>query len=173
MTFERVSDNLYRGTLDPRAGELATLWREHAVDVIVGHPTFKNVATIGRQLREGIAGAQASFPGRRVSFVVSDGTWTRASGDTSTLDHAQDAAAAALAGLSDDARGAVQCIVTPYEGYGDDRTPGKGSALKMIFDRQLFKSFKKFCTDKFFKLIPLTSHACFLLIGFLLFDPFF
>jgi len=134
MAFTRQADNLWHGALGPQRGELAALWRDHEADVIVGHPTFGNADNVGRQLAEGIRGAAANFPGRRVSFVVSDGTWTAASGDETTMEAALADAGRALDGLGAGARAAVQVVVTPYEGYGGDATPGKGSALKLLFD---------------------------------------
>lgn len=127
-------DNLWQGTLDPPVGELAALWREFGAEVIVGHPTFRNADNIGRQLGEGIAGAAVHFPGRRVCFVVSDGTWTAESGDQSTVEAALAGAERALAQLEPAQREALLVIATPYEGHGGNRVPGKGSALKMIFD---------------------------------------
>jgi hypothetical protein len=133
-SFTEQRANLWRGTLDPQPGELSALWQRFGAQVIVGHPTFRNVDTIGRQLAEGIAGAKESFGGRRVSFVVSDGTCTSESSDTSTIDAALDGASRALDDLDEQHRSLVQVVATPYEGYGENRVPGKGSALKMVFD---------------------------------------
>ncbi len=134
MSFKQVAKNLWRGRNEPRVGSLRALWQELGAGVIVGHPTFRNEGAIGRLLADGVRGAAANFPGRRVSFVVSDGTYTAASPDTSTMDAAAAAAEEALDSLTREMRDAVQVVVTPYEGYGGDSTPGKGSALKMIFD---------------------------------------
>ena len=134
MPFSQVAPDLWRGTLDPTPGELRTLWQGFGAGVIVGHPTFRNEGAIGRLLADGVRDAGANFPGRKVSFIVSDGTCTAASGDSSTMDAAEAAAREALDSLSAEQRQDVQVVVTPYEGYGGDRTPGKGSALKMIFD---------------------------------------
>ncbi len=134
MSFSQAAPNLWRGSLEPGVGQLATLWRDFGAGVVVGHPTFRNEGAIGRLLADGVRGAAANFPGRKVSFVVSDGTFTAASSDTSTMDAAQAAALEVLDSLTGQQRQQVQVVVTPYEGYGGDATPGKGSALKMIFD---------------------------------------
>ena len=134
MSFSQVVPNLWRGSLEPAVGSLASLWQELGAGVIVGHPTFRNEGAIGRLLADGVRGAAKNFPGRNVSLVVSDGTCTAASGDTTTMDAAQAAAREALESLPERQRQQVQVVITPYEGYGGDSTPGKGSALKMIFD---------------------------------------
>jgi len=134
MSFKEVEPGLWLGSLSPEEGSLARIWRDHGARVIVAHPTYNNGPTVGAELRGGIAAAAKNFGGRPVSFVVSDGTWTEASGDRSTLETAEAAAREALAALPADERALVQVILTPYEGHGGDSTPGKGSALKMLFD---------------------------------------
>jgi len=134
MSFEEVEPGLWLGSLSPEVGSLARLWCDHGARIIVAHPTFNNGPTVGAQLRGGIAAAAKNFGGRPVCFVVSDGTWTEASGDRSTLEMAEAAAREALTALPDDERALVRVILTPYEGHGGDSTPGKGSALKMLFD---------------------------------------
>jgi len=106
-------------------------WR---TEVIVGHPTLRNERTVGRLIREGVQSAPDNFPGRSVCFLVSDGTLSSRSGDTGTCDAALVAAVEGLRALRIEARKNVSVVVTPYDGYGGDFTPGKGSALKMIFD---------------------------------------
>jgi hypothetical protein len=127
-------DNLIRGKLNPRPGFLSDLWKFHQTEVIIGHPTFKNADNIGRQLARGILGAAQNFANRKVAFVVTDGTWTEASRDTSSIEAALQSARETLTALPENARQNIQVVATPYEGYRCDRTPGKGSALKMIFD---------------------------------------
>lgn len=134
MPLSEQAPHVFKGSLGLAVGELAAAWRRFGAQVIVGHPTFRNADNIGRQLAEGIRGAQKNFGGRKVAFVVSDGSWTAASGDQETVDAALAAARAALEGLAPEARELVHVTATPYEGYADDTTPGKGSALKMIFD---------------------------------------
>lgn len=134
MSQPAFESSLVRGELNPPRGFLAAHWRAFRPEVIIGHPTFRNADNIRTQLAGGIRGAAGYFRGRRVAFVVSDGSWTQGSKDTSTVDAALAGARQALAGLGADARANIQVIATPYEGYGGDRTPGKGSALKMIFD---------------------------------------
>ena len=134
MSFNEVEPGLWLGSLCPQRDALARLWRDHGARIIVAHPTYNNGPTVGAELRGGIAAAARNFGGRPVSFVVSDGTWTAASGDRSTLELAEVAAREALAALPAQERALVQVVLTPYEGYGGDRTPGKGSALKLLFD---------------------------------------
>jgi hypothetical protein len=66
--------------------------------------------------------------------VISDGTWTKESGDCSTVDAAIASALRVFSRLNERERQNIQVISTPYEGYRDNYTPGKGSALKMIYD---------------------------------------
>ena len=134
MSFKQVEPGLWLGTLSPEQGALAQLWSDHGARIIVAHPTYHNGPTVGAELRGGIAAAAKNFGGRPVSFVVTDGTWTEGSGDRSTLEAAEAAAREALAALPEQERPLVQVVLTPYEGYSGDRTPGKGSALKLLFD---------------------------------------
>ena len=134
MAFTPVTDHIWQGTLNPGLGTLGRLWQSFGAQVIVGHPTFRNEATIGPLLSAGIRGAADNFPGRKVAFVVTDGTCHAGSSDTNTMDAALAAGRQAMDALSPARRADVQLVVTPYDGYGGDTTPGKGSALKLIFD---------------------------------------
>jgi len=102
--------------------------------VVIGHPTFHNEDTAARLLAEGIEAAAVNFAGQQVAFVITDGTFTDASPERSTIAACLAAAARTLARLPPDARTRLHVTATPYEGYGGDVTPGKGSALKLIFD---------------------------------------
>lgn len=129
-----IAPGITEGCLDLAPGSLGRLWREAKVDVVVGHPTFRNAANIGRQLVDGLRGALANFPGSRVAFVVSDGTWNHASEDRSCVDAALEAARRFMDGLDAVERDRLLVTATPYDGYMGDRTPGKGSALKLVFE---------------------------------------
>ena len=134
MSFTQVAPNLHLGSFDLRPGELAALWQDFDVEVIVGHPTLGTRRTIGAIVDAGVRGAAQNFAGRRVSLIITDGTYNRASMDTSVIDAAMASAREALDSLDTGARAQVQVVVTPYEGYAGDNTPGKGSALKLIYD---------------------------------------
>lgn len=134
MVDDVMTERLIRLERSPEPGELGEAMTRFGTEVVVGHPTFRNDATIGGLLEQGITAAFASFGGRRVTFIVSDGTLTESSGDTSTIEVAVTAARRAFERLSPTERERVQVITTPYDGYGGDATPGKGSALKLIFD---------------------------------------
>ncbi|SMC26792.1 hypothetical protein SAMN02746041_02774 [Desulfacinum hydrothermale DSM 13146] len=134
MPMEPMDQGLFRGTGSPMEGELGTLLARFAPDVVVGHPTFRNADNIGGELQRGIRAALQVYENRKVAFVVSDGTWTVHNPDTSTLDAALTGAAAVLAELAPEARSRLLVVATPYDGYQGDHTPGKGSALKLIFD---------------------------------------
>lgn len=134
MVEVATSTRVIRFDRSPKPGELGAVMVRFGADVVVGHPTFGNEGTIGALLEQGIIGAPASFGGRRVAFIVSDGTLTESSRDTTTIDAAVAGAQRALDHLSPKEQELVQVIATPYEGYGGDETPGKGSALKLIFD---------------------------------------
>lgn len=134
MSLEAIAPQIYRGALDPAVGELAATLKGFSSEVIIGHPTFRNADNIGRQLRSGIAGAAEHFAGRRVSFIVSDGSYNASINDRETIEAALAAAREALAALEPAARANIQVIVAPYDGYAGNYVPGKGSALKMIFE---------------------------------------
>jgi len=126
--------NVWRSDSAPAFGELGALWSRAGTEFLVGHPTYHNADTIGRLLADGIRGAAMNFPGRKTAFVVSDGTFNSTSADRSVMDAAVSASFQALSTLARSLRESVCVVVCPYEGYGGDSTPGKGSALKMIFD---------------------------------------
>lgn len=132
--LRQVSEGVFRADSAPAEGALGALLRRCGAEVICGHPTYGNAETIGPLLAKGIGGARESFGGRPVAFVVVDGTLTEASGDRATLDAAEQAARAALDRLDDAERALLAVVLTPYEGSGADATPGKGSALKLLFD---------------------------------------
>ena len=132
--FKEIEKGLYKGELNPPVGALRKMIEERKAAVVVGHPTFKNEDNIPIQLGKTIAGAAQHFGDKGACVVVVDGTYTESSKDQSTIDAALDGAKQALAKLSDEEREKVFVVVTPYEGYGEDKTPGKGSALKMIFE---------------------------------------
>lgn len=134
MPMEPISQGIFRGTGSPSEGELGEVLARFAPDVIVGHPTFRNADNIGQELRRGLDAAVQVYGHRKVAFVVSDGTWTRENPDTSTIDAALAGAERALATVPAEARSRLLVAATPYDGYKGDRTPGKGSALKLIFD---------------------------------------
>lgn len=136
--FSEILPGLYRGALDPVARSLGDLLYQFSAEVVIGHPTFRNERTIGPLLKSGIAGAVSNFPERKVAFVVVDGTLMSDRPDDSTLEAALKAAEEALLQLSQAEGENVLVIATPYEGYGGERTPGKGSALKLIFDEMEF-----------------------------------
>ena len=133
--WKQEARNLFRGGLNPPVGVLGNLLADHRTELVICHPTFKNADNIGRQLGDGIRGATRNFPGQRVAFVVSDGTYTSEHPDSSTIEAALQGAAEALSELGHDN---VLVAVTPYEGYMGDVTPGKGSALKLVFEELAF-----------------------------------
>ena len=136
--FSEILPGLYRGVLEPAARSLGDLLHRFSAEVVIGHPTFRNERTIGPLLKSGIAGAVKNFPGRKVAFVVVDGTLTSDSPDDSTIQAALNNAKEALLQLPEAERKDVLIVATPYEGYGGERIPGKGSALKLIFDELKF-----------------------------------
>ncbi len=116
------------GPVDP--GSVAALLREHGTQVVVGHPTYHNEETIGALVERDLC--RAAEPGtRHTTVIVCDGTWRADAPDTNVLEAAEGAARAAFAKLSDTSN--VQFIAVACDGYDGDRTPGKGSALKLIF----------------------------------------
>ena len=126
--------NVVEFTLPATVGELGQAWNEHGADIIIGHPTYRNADTIGPLLAHGIRGAVRAFPGRKAAFVVTDGTLGLRNSDRSVMEAALAGAVDGLAQLTAEQREDVLVTLAPYEGYGGDFTPGKGSALKMVFD---------------------------------------
>ncbi len=138
MSFTEYGNGLYKGRAPLREGELGALLKEFAPDVIVGHPTYRNEDNIGDELRRGLSAASAVYGEEKVAFVVSDGTSTMDSPDDSTIDAALAGAQSALEAMEEAKRRRLLVVATPYDGYKDDHTPGKGSALKLIFDEMAF-----------------------------------
>lgn len=134
MAFAEVFRNVWRGGFPVEEGALGAILARWAPVHIVGHPTFRNADNIGAELRRVMEAALAAYPHERLAFVVSDGTWTLDVPDTSTLDAAESAARDFLASLDESSRDRILVALTPYDGYRGDRTPGKGSALKLLFD---------------------------------------
>lgn len=134
MALRRIGRSLYAGAAPARRGELGRVLQRFAAELVVGHPTFRNPATIGAELERGIAAAARVYADRRVAFVVCDGTDRLEAPDRGTLQAALAGAARALAALPAAARDRLLVAALPYDGYEGDRTPGKGSALKLIFE---------------------------------------
>jgi len=134
MALIEVAPGLLHGIPGPAVGELAEAWRLFDPQVVVGHPTYNNADTISRLLAGGIRAAPQNFPGRRVSFVVSDGSWTAENPERATMEAALAGAGQALDSLDPASREDILVVVTPYDGYGGCSVPGKGSALKLIFE---------------------------------------
>ncbi len=127
--------NLFRGKLNPQRGVLGEILKRHGTEVTICHPTYGNADNIGRLLLNGIEGVLANFPDSRVSFVVSDGTYTSSNPDTSTIDAAMEGVRSAYGdGLPEN----ILVAVTPYEGYLGNYVPGKGSALKLVYEELAF-----------------------------------
>ena len=118
----------------PSEGDIASLLDKFEITKIVGHPTFKNHDNIGDEIKRGIVAAREYFKEDKVAFIVSDGTWNQETKDDSTIMAAVLGAKEALANLSTDDRNRFVVIATPYDGYQNDHTPGKGSALKLIYE---------------------------------------
>lgn len=134
MAFVAVDQNVFRGGFPVEEGALGEILARFAPERIVGHPTFRNADNIGAELRRGMEAALAAFPGERIAFVVSDGTLTLDHPDSSTVEAALSAACDFLRRMPESARERLLAAATPYDGYKGDRTPGKGSALKLLFD---------------------------------------
>ncbi|ROQ93604.1 hypothetical protein [Desulfosoma caldarium] len=134
MGFVKIYENVFRGTFPVQEGALGSLLARFGPAHVVGHPTFRNAENIGAQLRRGMEAALAAFGEERIAFVISDGTCTMDRPDTSTLDAALGAAAQFFQDLVPSLRARLLVAATPYDGYKGDRTPGKGSALKLLFD---------------------------------------
>ncbi len=134
MPMNELFPNVFRGSFPVREGSLGSLLARFGPTIVVGHPTFRNADNIGPELHRGMEAALVAFPTERVAFVVSDGTCTLRDPEPSTLDAALSAAVDFLKNLEASARDRLMVVATPYDGYKGNHTPGKGSALKLIFD---------------------------------------
>lgn len=134
VSFTQVDRNVFRGGFPVEEGALGGILARFVPGRVVGHPTFQNADNIGAELRRGMEAALAAYPGDRIAFVVSDGTLTLDRPDVSTVEAALSAACDYLRSAPASARERLLVAATPYDGYKGDRTPGKGSALKLIFD---------------------------------------
>ncbi|MEQ8169367.1 MAG: hypothetical protein ABRQ38_10755 [Candidatus Eremiobacterota bacterium] len=136
--LKRIRDNIYEGTLDMDYGLIGKKWKDFGTDIITGFPTFRTHGTIPRLIRDSIFGALENFPDKKTAIIVADGTYNHNNPDRTTLDAAVKSALEVSKELSPEERKKNLVIVTPYDGYQGDRTPGKGSALKVIFEEMAF-----------------------------------
>ena len=132
--FEKLTENVLRAEVPLPRGALGSFLDGFGAEVVVGHPTFRNADNIGAEVGRGVAAAAKVYASRRVAFAVSDGTYRLDDPDGSTLAAAARGAAEALAALGEGARRSIAVTLLAYDGYGGDRTAGKGSALKLLFD---------------------------------------
>lgn len=93
-------------------------------DLVLGIPSFNNVATIAHVVRAAQAGLSKYFPGMRAVLVNSDGGST--DGTQASVREASMGESRAI--IATHPLFPVHRIVTPYHGI-----PGKGSALRTIF----------------------------------------
>jgi hypothetical protein len=130
MSTKESDANVFVASGHVDSGSIAALLRAHGTQVVVGHPTFHNEETIGALVERGLT--RAAEPGtRRTTVMVCDGTWRADAPDMNVLDAAEKAARGAFSSLADTSN--LQFIAVTCDGYEGDRTPGKGSALKLVF----------------------------------------
>ena len=134
MPIVPIDAGLYRGSIPLAVGELGNLLLHFKTDIVVGHPTFQNADNIGKELISGIQAAVEVYSGMKIAFIVSDGTFRADSPDDSTLFAALEASQQMFRNLDPSIRQNLMVVAVPYDGYKNDHTPGKGSALKLIFD---------------------------------------
>jgi hypothetical protein len=136
--WKRLSGGVYRGECPLPQRSLGELLRRFGAQVVVGHPTLRNEDNIAAELSRGMAAAAEVYRGRRVAFVVSDGTFRLDDPDESTVAAALRGAGETLRRLPPQRREDLLVAAVPYDGYGGDRTPGKGSALKLLYEELAF-----------------------------------
>ncbi|MEW6673464.1 MAG: hypothetical protein AB1427_17355 [Thermodesulfobacteriota bacterium] len=134
MAIIQFKEGLYRGVSPLTEGELGEILARFKAEIVVGHPTFQNADNIGKELAGGLKAAGEVYPGNKIAFIVSDGTCRMDLPDGTTLDAALEASAEIFQQLGPPASKNLLVAAVPYDGYKNDRTPGKGSALKLIFD---------------------------------------
>ena len=144
MSLKKQENGLYQGGCPLKEGDLGNLLAEFEAEIVVGHPTFRNADNIGKELTRGIKAAADVYFGKKVAFIVSDGSYRMDSPDATTITAALEASKQTFQELEAKDRKNLLVIATPYDGYKEDRTPGKGSALKLLFDEvALCSSMKK------------------------------
>ncbi|MFW6138383.1 MAG: hypothetical protein ACOC7U_04335 [Spirochaetota bacterium] len=134
MGFHHIGKRLYRADCPVAEGSLGRVVAGFGAEVVVGHPTFKNENTIGNELYRGVKAAAEVYKGKNVAFVVSDGSYRMDMPEDSTLKAALEGAEKALSELDRASSEHIMVIAAAYDGYKGDRTPGKGSALKILYD---------------------------------------
>lgn len=134
MAIYCIEDGLYRAECPLKAGDLGKLLADFDAEIVVGHPTFQNADNIGKEISIGIKAAIEVYSGKKVAFVVSDGTYRMDSPNESTMISALEASSKTFEKIRPSDRKNLLLAVVPYDAYKEDRTPGKGSALKLIFD---------------------------------------
>lgn len=116
----------------PEKNHIAELLKKHNSRIIIGHPTYKNADNIGSLLQKDMEGLQRAFPDKHAAIVISDGTKNTSSADLSvfnavktTIEHTKN---------DEWAQRHLLCVFSVYDGYEGNRLPGKGSALKLVFN---------------------------------------
>ena len=136
MPLREQEPGVWLGTLDICRGELRQLWKQFRAQMIICLPTdhHDDYDTIDPLLADSIRSAAGNFPGMRISFVVLDSTYVAETLDSSIMDVAVTSAREALRSLYATARPNVQVVVVPHEGYDGNLIPGRGSAMRMIYE---------------------------------------
>ena len=136
MPINEKEPGIWVGTMDICRGELRQLWKDFGAQMIICHPTdhYDDYDTVDPLLADSIQSAAGNFPGMRISFVVLDSTYTAESLDGSIMEIAVTSAKEALRSLYGSARPNVQVVVVPHEGYDGNLVPGRGAALRMIYE---------------------------------------
>ncbi len=116
----------------PEKNHIAELLKKHNSRIVIGHPTYKNADNIESLLQKDIAGLQRAFPDDHAAIFISDGTKNTNSDDLSVFNEVKKALEQAE--NNEWARTHLFCIFSVYDGYEGNHLPGKGSALKLIFN---------------------------------------
>jgi hypothetical protein len=116
----------------PEKNQIAELLKKHNTKIVIGHPTYKNAENIGSLIQKDVEGLQRAFPDEHAAIVISDGTKNTGSDDVSVFN----AARSTIEHLKDDAWAKTHLlyVFSVYDGYEENRLPGKGSALKLVFN---------------------------------------
>ncbi|MBL8027741.1 MAG: hypothetical protein JNL74_15065 [Fibrobacteres bacterium] len=103
----------------PEQGEIRNWLIQNKVKIVVGHPTFQNHDNINKLLHSDIDAINKTYPDVSVAIIISDG-----SSDKKTITACEEAASGTN----------VKIFAAPYDGYKGRSIPGKGSALRLIFE---------------------------------------
>ncbi len=121
-----MKNYLFKKTISEQT--ITKILNENKIQIVIGHPTYKNEDNIVDLIKKDIIGLNSNFDKTNAAIIISDGTFNSQSKDLSIYNQIKD-------NLEDlNLSEYVSLIYTPYENYRGNKIPGKGSALYLIFN---------------------------------------